>query len=267
MHISFLTFVGMKKLYKFLLNTLPRPLLILLSYPFKKIAPLLYKGNKVECPVCERSFSKFLSYGSDTAHRENVLCPYDLTLERHRLMWLYLRDQSNFFNAEKLDVLHIAPEQCFHARFKAQKNLSYLTGDLVSPIADMHFDLHHIPLEDNQFDVVFCNHVLEHVDDVNQCISELYRVMKPGGWGIMQVPQDFDRQVTYEDPTITSPKDREIHFWQKDHVRLFGMDYPQWLERAGFSVTEFNPRTEYGDEKVVRYRLHEKEILYIVHKK
>jgi SAM-dependent methyltransferase len=257
----------MKKLYKFLLNTLPRPLLIRLSYPFKKVAPLLYKGNKVECPVCERSFSKFLSYGSDTAHRENVLCPYDLTLERHRLMWLYLRDQSNFFSAEKLDVLHIAPEQCFHARFKVQKNLNYLTGDLVSPIADIHFDLHHIPLEDNRFDVVFCNHVLEHVDDVNQCISELYRVMKPGGWGIMQVPQDFDRQVTYEDSTITSPKDREIHFWQKDHVRLFGMDYPQWLERAGFTVTEFDPRKEYGDEKVVRYRLHEKEILYIVHKK
>jgi len=267
LHISFLTFAPMKKLYKFLLNTLPRPLLIRLSYPFKKVAPLLYKGNKVECPVCERSFSKFLSYGSDTAHRENVLCPYDLTLERHRLMWLYLKDRSNFFTTEKLEVLHIAPEQCFHARFKAQKNLQYLTGDLVSPIADIHFDLHHIPLEDNRFDVVFCNHVLEHVDDVNQCIAELYRVMKPGGWGIMQVPQDFDREVTYEDPTITSPKDREIHFWQKDHVRLFGMDYPQWLERAGFTVTEFDPRKEYGAEKVMRYRLHEKEILYIVHKK
>ncbi len=267
MHISFLTFVAMKTLYKFLLNTLPRPLLIRLSYPFKKVAPLLYKGNKVECPVCERSFSKFLSYGSDTAHRENVLCPYDLTLERHRLMWLYLRDQSNFFSAEKLQVLHIAPEQCFHAKFKAQKNLDYLTGDLVSPIADIHFDLHHIPLEDNRFDVVFCNHVLEHVDDVNQCIAELYRVMKPGGWGIMQVPQDFDREVTYEDPAITSPKDREIHFWQKDHVRLFGLDYPQWLERTGFTVSEFDPRKEYGAEKVTRYRLHEKEILYIVHKK
>ena len=267
MRISFLTFARMKKLYKFLLNTLPRPLLIRLSYPFKKVAPLLYKGNKVECPVCERSFSKFLSYGSDTAHRENVLCPYDLTLERHRLMWLYLRDQSNFFKAEKLDVLHIAPEQCFHSRFKEQKNLQYLTGDLVSPIADIHFDLHHIPLEDNRFDVVFCNHVLEHVDDVNQCIAELYRVMKTGGWGIMQVPQDFDREVTYENPTITSPKDREIHFWQKDHVRLFGLDYPQWLERAGFTVSEFDPQKEYGAEKVARYRLHEKEILYIVHKK
>lgn len=257
----------MKKLYKFLLNNLPRPLLIRLSYPFKKIAPLLYKGNKVECPVCERSFSKFLSYGSDIAHRENVLCPYDLTLERHRLMWLYLRDVSNFFTAEKLNVLHIAPEQCFHQRFKEQKNLNYLTGDLVSPIADMHFDLHSIPLEDNRFDVVFCNHVMEHVDDALQCMRELHRVMKPGGWGIMQVPQDFSRETTYEDKSITTPEDREKHYWQKDHVRLFGRDYPQWLEKAGFEVTAFNKESKYDEKMIERYRLQKEEILYIVHKK
>lgn len=257
----------MKKLYKFLLNKLPRPLLIRLSYPFKLVAPLLYKGDKVECPVCERSFSKFLSYGSDVAHRENVLCPYDLTLERHRLMWLYLKDHSNFFTAEKLNVLHIAPEQCFHSRFKKQKNLNYLTGDLVSPIADMHFDLHQIPLEDNRFDVIFCNHVLEHVEDAHQCMSELYRVMKPGGWGIMQVPQDYTRDTTYEDPTITSPEEREKHFWQKDHVRLFGKDYPDWLRKAGFTVEEFDKDKHYSAEKVKRYRLYEPEMMYIVSKK
>lgn len=144
----------MKKIYKYLLNKLPRPLLIRLSYPFKMVAPLLYKGNKVECPVCERSFSKFLSYGSDIAHRENVLCPYDLTLERHRLMWLYLKNHSEFFTKQDLKVLHIAPEQCFHTLFKKQSNLDYLTGDLVSPIADLHFDLHEIPLEDNRFRTV-----------------------------------------------------------------------------------------------------------------
>ena len=257
----------MKKLYKFLLNKLPRPLLIRLSYPFKLVAPLLYKGDKVECPVCEKSFSKFLSYGSDVAHRENVLCPYDLTLERHRLMWLYLKDQSNFFTAKELNVLHIAPEQCFHKKFKQQKNLNYLTGDLVSPIADMHFDLHEIPLEENRFDVVFCNHVLEHVDNAHQCMSELYRVMKPGGWGIMQVPQDFDRDVTYEDASITSPQEREKHFWQKDHVRLFGNDYPDWLRKAGFEVAIFDVNKEYPLETVSRYRLIKEEMLYIVSKK
>jgi SAM-dependent methyltransferase len=257
----------MKRIYKFLLNKLPRPLLIRLSYPFKMIAPLLYKGNKVECPVCERSFSKFLSYGSDVAHREGVLCPYDLTLERHRLMWLYLRDFSDFFTAKKLDVLHIAPEQCFHKKFKAQSNLSYLTGDLVSPIADMHFDLHSIPLEDNRFDVVFCNHVMEHVNDPIQCMKELYRVMKPGGWAIMQVPQDLSREETYEDKSITSPEEREKHYWQKDHVRLFGKDYPNYLEKVGFVTEIFDKESKIGAEKMERYRLMEKEILYIFHKK
>jgi SAM-dependent methyltransferase len=256
----------MKKIYKFLLNKLPRPLLIRLSYIFKFFAPLLYKGNKVTCPVFERNFSKFLSYGSDIAHRENVLCPYDLTLERHRLMWLYLKNESNFFTAN-LNVLHIAPEQCFYHRFKAQKNINYLTGDLVSPLADLHFDLHHIPLEDNRFDVVFCNHVLEHVDDAMQCMKEIFRVMKPGAWAILQVPQDFNREETYEDKSITSPEEREKHFWQKDHVRLFGKDYPEWLKKAGFDVQEFNPNTEFDSEFIERNRLMKSEILYIARKK
>ena len=241
----------MKKLYSFLLNTLPRPLLIRLSYPFKLVAPILFKGNKVECPVCEKSFNKFLSYGSKVAQRDNVLCPYDLTLERHRLMWLYLKDHSNFM-MDELEVLHIAPEQCFHSRFKKQRNLNYLTGDLESPIADLHFDLHHIPLEDNRFDVVFCNHVLEHVDDALQCMKELHRVMKPGGWGIMQVPQDITRQETYEDASITSPEEREKHYWQKDHVRLFGLDYPEWLIKAGFTVKEFKPTENYSKDQISR---------------
>jgi predicted SAM-dependent methyltransferase len=195
-----------------------------------------------------------------------VLCPYDLTLERHRLMWLYLRDHSNFFTANHLDVLHIAPEQCFHGKFKVQKNLNYVTGDLVSPLADLHFDLHSIPLDDNSFDVVFCNHVLEHVDDALQCMRELHRVLRPGGWGIMQVPQDFDRDITYEDASITSPEDREKHFWQKDHVRLFGNDYPQWLENAGFKVEVFDKESKYDEKMIERYRLQKQEILYIVHK-
>lgn len=256
----------MKKVYKFLLNKLPRPLLIRLSYVFKFFAPILYKGDKVTCPVCERNFSKFLSYGSDVAHRENVLCPYDLTLERHRLMWLYLKNESDFFTAN-LNVLHIAPEQCFYHRFRAQKNIKYLTGDLVSPLADMHFDLHQIPLEDNRFDVIFCNHVLEHVDDAMQCMKELFRVMKVGGWAIMQVPQDFSRETTYEDKSITSPEEREKHFWQKDHVRLFGKDYPDWLRKAGFEVQEFNLNTEFSEEFIERNRLMKSEILYIARKK
>ncbi len=256
----------MKKIYKYLLNTLPRPLLIRLSYIFKTFAPILYRGNNVECPVCEKKFSKFLSYGSNVAHRENVLCPYDLTLERHRLMYLYLKQESNFFSAENLSVLHMAPEQCFIDSFKKQKNLNYLTADIESPIADLHFDLHEIPLEDNRFDVVFCNHVMEHVEDPIQCMKELYRVMKKGGWALMQVPQDFNRDITYEDASIKSPKEREKHFWQKDHLRLFGKDYPQWLEKAGFTVEEFDLNKHFDKNVINRFRLVQGEILYIAKK-
>ncbi len=256
----------MKKLYKYLLNNLPRPLLIRLSYIFKFFAPWFYKGNNVECPVCEKSFRKFLSYGSDVAHRDNVLCPYDLTLERHRVMWLYLKRKSNFFKAPNLKVMHIAPEQCFYPKFKTQNNLNYTTADLVSPIADLHFDLHNIPLDDNQYDVIFCNHVMEHVKDDLQCMKELYRILKPGGWGIMQVPIDSSRTETYEDWTITDPKEREKHFWQYDHVRLYGLNYPKRLEEAGFRVEVVDFSKELPTEKFKRFRIPKTELLYVVHK-
>lgn len=256
----------MKKLYNYLLNTLPRPLLIRLSYVFKRIAPIVYKGKKVHCPVCDKSFRKFLSYGSSVAHRENVLCPYDLTLERHRLLWLYLKTKTDFFTRKEINMLHIAPEQCFHKLFKKQKNLNYVTGDLESPIADLHFDLHHIPLEDNRFDVIFCNHVLEHVEDDAQCMRELYRVMKPGGWGIFQVPLRYSMPKTYEDPSITDPKERELHFHQKDHLRLYGLDYSDRLKAAGFEVEEYDFRKDYTTEQSNHYRIGAMEILYVCRK-
>jgi len=255
----------MKKLIKFVLKTIPSPFLIRLSYVFRIFVPILYRGNKVECPVCEKSFSKFLPYGY-VNQRDSVLCPYDLTLERHRLMWLYLKNESDFFTKPNLNVLHIAPEQCFYKLFKNQKNLNYLTGDIESPLADLHFDLHQIPLDENKFDVVFCNHVLEHVTDAKQCMNELFRVMKPGGFGIFQVPQDFSRELTYEDPTIITPEEREKHFWQYDHVRLFGLDYPNWLRDAGFTVEEYDPELNLTIDQIKRFRLMKNEVLYIAYK-
>jgi SAM-dependent methyltransferase len=227
------------------------------------VAPVLYRGNKVECPICKKQFKHFLSYGSDRAHRQNVLCPYCLSLERHRLLWLYLHQKTNFFTHD-LKVLHIAPEQCFYGRFKNLRNIDYVTGDLESPLAEYHFDLHDIPFEKESFDVILCNHVMEHVEDDLQCMRELFRVLKSGGWAIMQVPIDFSRSETYEDPSITSPEEREEHYWQKDHVRLYGRDYPKRLESAGFKVVEDAFVKELTAEQRERFRLQDVEMIYFM---
>jgi len=193
------------------------------------------------------------------------LSPGTNSLERHRLLYLYLQRYTEFFTAP-LTVLHIAPEQCFHQRFKTQPNLQVLTADIESPLADMHFDLHQIPLEDNRFDVIFCNHVLEHVTDDAQCLRELYRVMKPGGWGIFQVPWVPGIAVTDEDPSITDPAERERRFLQYDHVRLYGEDYPQRLTAAGFTVEKVELFKTLPQDEVERYRLPSDEPLYVCRK-
>jgi len=253
-------------MFHFLLRTIPRPILITFSLWFSKIAPLIYKGTRYTDPISGKSYRKFLPYGySGKAKRKNVLCPGSLSLERHRLLWLYLQNKTDFFT-KNYKMLHIAPEQCFYKLFKAMKNLTYTTGDYNSPIADVHFDLHKAPFEDNSFDVIFCNHVLEHVEDDAQCMRELYRIMKPGGWGIFQVPLDVTRAKTYEDASITSEADREIHFWQKDHVRLFGLDYKDRLSAAGFNVTVDDYVNQLSPADVDKFRLPAGEMLYVCRK-
>lgn len=218
------------------------------------------RGNNVECPICEIKYRKFLPYGRLNP-RPNALCPDSLSLERHRLMWLYLKERTSFFNAPH-KLLHIAPELCFIDRFKSMENLEYTTADLESPLADVKMDVHDIPFEDNTFDVVFCNHVMEHVEDDIKAMSEIHRVLKKGGWAIIQSPQDYSRSTTLEDPSITDPKEREKVYWQADHVRLYGLDYGQRLQKAGFTVKEDRFVMELPNEMVRRYALPANEIIY-----
>ena len=244
-----------------MINSFPRTFLIWISNFLNPLIDIIYRGNKFFDPINGKSYRKFLPYGY-VKQRDNALSPGTLSLERHRLLWLYLNNETIFFS-RSLKVLHIAPEQCFYPTFKKQKNLDYTTADLESPIADLHFDLHDIPLEDNTYDVIFCNHVLEHVESDITCMKELYRVMKPGGWGIFQVPIDYNNEKTYDDPTIIDPKERELHFWQKDHVRLYGKDYPIKLEKAGFKIEIFNPRTDLKNLNYQKMRLNPDELVYI----
>lgn len=256
----------MKSIISLVLRYIPRPYLQLVGHWAARLLSIFYIGNKVECPVCNSKYRKFLPYGRNTSSRENALCPSCLSLERHRLMALYMKRKTNFYTAN-LKVLHVAPEYCFIDRFEQMKNLDYITADIESPLAKVKMDIHQIPFPDNTFDVAFCNHVMEHVDDYILAMSELHRVLKPGGWALIQSPQDMKYEVTYEDPTITDPKEREIHFLQNDHLRLFGRNYGRELEKGGFKVTEDRfVMDELTPAEVKRYSLPGEEIVYFCQK-
>lgn len=256
----------MKKLFKFFLNTIPRPILIRVSIVIRPIIAFLLKGDTFTDPIDGKSFRMFLPYGYGT-QRNNVLSPSTLSLERHRLLWLYLKNETNFFNStKKIKVLHFAPEQEFYKRFKKQPNLEYTTTDLFSPLADVKADICNLPFEDNHYDVIFCNHVLEHIPDDTKAMQELYRVMKPGGTGIFQIPQDLSRAATFTDDTITDPKERAKIFGQYDHVRIYGRDYFNKLRSIGFKVDEIDYTKVLGPKLVERYCLANGEILPIVTK-
>ena len=256
----------MKKLFKIILNTIPRPLLIRLSYVIRPILTFFLKGNTFTDPIDGKSFRSFLPYGYGT-QRNNVLSPSTLSLERHRLLWLYLKNETNFFTSkEKLKVLHFAPEQCFLKCFRNLNNLDYTTTDLVSPIADVKADICNLPFEDNTYDVILCNHVLEHVPDDTKAMKELYRVMKVGGIGIFQIPQDLNREITFEDNTITNKKERAKIFGQYDHVRIYGKDYFDKLNRIGFKVEAVNYTTKLSAETIKKYCLAKGELIPVVYK-
>jgi SAM-dependent methyltransferase len=251
----------MKSLISFVIRKIPRKYLQVISPLALKVLALFYIGNNVQCPISGKTYRKFLPYGRNPA-RPNALSPDSLSLERHRLMWLYLKERTNFFTAP-LKVLHIAPEHCFIKIFEGMKNLDYITADIESPLAKVKMDIHDIPFPDNTFDVSFCNHVMEHVDDDIRAMSEIRRVLKPGGWAIIQSPLDLRLEKTFEDASITSPAEREKIFGQNDHVRTYGRDYKQRLERAGFEVTEDRYVMELDPEIVRRYALPPEEIIYL----
>ena len=249
---------------KTVLNKIPRPLLINLSIAARPLIDLYFKGNNFTDPINGKSYRKFLPYGYGK-QRENALSPGTLSLERHRQMWLYLQNETDFFT-KNYKVLHIAPEQEFLRRFKKMKNLNYTSADLFSPIVDVKADIIDLPFEDESFDVIICNHVLEHIEDDRKAMRELYRVMKKGGWGILQIPMKNFLEKTYEDFTIKDPKERQKHFGQYDHVRWYGMDYFERLRSVGFETEPLFYSQKFPEKDILRFGLNRNEILPVVKK-
>ena len=212
-----------------------------------------------KCLLCEEKFETFLPYG--VKPRPNARCPKCGSLERHRLIWLYFREKTNLFK-DNLKVLHVAPEHHVAKLLKTLPNIEYLSAGLDHPSVMMEMDLTNIPCPDNSFDVILASHVLEHIPDDIKAMRELFRILRPGGWAILQVP--IWGEKTIEDPSINTPEAREREYGQHDHVRRYGFDgiFRQRLEDSGFTVNVDPYVKTFDSEKVNQYGLMADEDIY-----
>ena len=197
------------------------------------VRSFFYVGDRFTCPCCGGHFRKFLTAG--LRPRPNAECPRCGSAERHRLLWLYLKNRTRLFS-DKIKILHFAPEYIFQRNFRSMSNLEYISTDLDSPSVTFRADITEISCKDETFDAILCTHVLEHVPNDKKAMGELIRILKPGGWAIVQSPVDQNRSKTLEDPSVVSPEKRKLVFGQEDHVRVYGRDYKKRLDEAGFSV-------------------------------
>jgi len=239
------------KIRSLLISIIPNIFLVKIKNIFIYLCSYYYIGQKYQCPICNRKFRTLLPSGK----RPNALCPKCGSEERHRLIWLYLIQRTNLFK-DHLRILHFAPEKFFQKKIESCPNLNYISADLSHPSAMIKMDITDILFKDNTFDVILCSHVLEHIQNDHKAMKELFRVLKPGGWAILLVPIQYDK--TFEDKNITTPEARETTFGQWDHVRSYGLDYKDRLEKAGF-VVKVIPFTKELGESAYKYRLHRAE--------
>jgi SAM-dependent methyltransferase len=219
-------------------------------------------GNNVVCSCCKSTFREFAPFGDN--RRKNAWCPKCESLERHRLLWMYFENKTNLYK-EPLKVLHVAPETVFFHLFKKQKNIDYHPGDIYNnlyPAGTEYFDLLNHNLPDNSFDVIICNHVFQYIEDDKKAMQNIYKLMKKGGWGIMQVPINTSRTTTYEDSSITDPLERLKAFGLKEHVRYYSYDYADRLRAAGFNVTVDDYTKEFTDQEIYKYGFWKGDAVY-----
>jgi SAM-dependent methyltransferase len=205
-------------------------------------------GRRVKCPCCGSQFRRFRAYNGP-----DRICWRCGAMERHRSLWLYL-DAHPEMTHPGISVLHVAPEPVLRDRFSRIPEVRYVGGDLTAEFGPERIDVTQLHFGDASFDAIMCNHVLEHVPDDRRAMRELARVLKPGGWALLQVP-DVAADRTDEDPSVTEPVERDRRFGQHDHVRRYGWDYVDRLREAGFSVEVARPESHLPEAVIERYRL------------
>lgn len=219
--------------------------------PVFSVMALPYRGTARGCCICGNTCRDFMKFG--VPERPNARCPHCRSLERHRLFWAFAEDKTTLFDGKAKSFLHVAPETCLEDRLREKIGRGYLTADYSDPRAMVKMDITDIQYPDESFDVIYCSHVLEHVQDDIGAMKEFRRVLKKDGWAVLLVPITAD--VTFEDPSVTDPQERLKKFGQEDHVRAYGPDYIDRLRSAGFHVEMFRPCDLYSDEEILRQGL------------
>jgi len=242
---------------------------------------VFYFGLKFKCSVCGARVRCFRSAGFDFPVlkeldvvggkcRAEDTCPVCLSNSRTRLVHHYLWNELDIASS-RLRMLHIAPEYGLYLTIRSLGNIDYLPADLspkryahIAPIK--HMNVTEIGCPDDSFDAIICNHVLEHVGNDRLAMTELFRVLGPGGWAILQVPISRLLEQTLEDPSISDPSERERRFGQKSHVRIYGSDYVERLTNVGFAVEVFDPGAHWEQETIEALKIDPKEKVFVAHK-
>lgn len=200
-------------------------------------SPLLWAGDAVHCPICERSFRGFRRAGKRRTRRANAICPYCTARERDRLAFLFLRGSEQPPAGSPL--LHVAPEACLEAPLRDLAGDGYVSADLIRADVDQRFDVMAIPHADASFFGVFCSHVLQDVRDDVRAMSEFFRILKPGGWAVLNVPVTAEETVDHQDrPRHTRARlDRR----PPEHLRTYGNDFEHRMASVGFEVRVIRP--------------------------
>jgi SAM-dependent methyltransferase len=209
--------------------------------------------------VCDSYQRAFEPHG--VVCRPDARCPDCGSLERHRLAWLYLKEEMSFLDGSPRVMLHVAPEPALERPLRAVRGLTRITADLLRGRIMVRLDVTRLPFGRGSFDAIYCSHVLEHVPDDAAAMRELRRVLRPGGWAILQVP--VLREVTDEDPAVVLPEERLKRFGQEDHVRTYGRDFADRLARSGFEVRVDDYARRLAPEKRAYLGLDPRENIYL----
>ena len=216
---------------------------------------LPHRGSGRLCPVCKAEAKVFLPFGSP--RRSEALCWRCHSLERQRFLWHFLETRCKPNYPDNADFLHLAPESCLATGLKRWYPTGYVSADLLRDDVDVKLDVTDSHLPDERFDMICCSHVLEHVDDDRAAIREIYRMLKAGGTALLMVP--ITEEVTYEDPNVTSPEEREEKFGQSDHVRAYGQDFvDRVMEVAGEHLSVVRPEDILDQESLLRMGINDR---------